>query len=266
MKTSTLKKIIYSVISILLLILVWEIVVITKNEPSIFPHLQTIFISLVKIFSTSNCLILFYTLLRVVLSVLISFIIAIIIGFLYIWKKETFYFFKPAVSFMRSTPQVILSIFLFVLFDDLAPYIVTVFVILPVSVQGILTAIDNIDPVLEDDLKLINCNLLKKLIYVYIPLIKDHMLMVFIQIFGLGFKVMIMGEYISYTTNSIGEYLYDIKGIDMPELIAWGILCGIIVLLIELLVNLIVNKINKKPEEIEEIETINNTIDSKSKE
>mgnify|MGYP003300340989 CR=1 FL=1 len=154
---------------------------------------------------------------------------------------------------MRSTPQVILSIFLFILFDRIAPYIITLLVILPVATQGILTSIDNIDPVLIDDLKLIDCNLFKKLIYAYIPLIKDYLLMVFIQIFGLGFKVMIMGEYISHTTNSIGDYLYDVKGTDLPELIAWGILTAIIVIIVETIVNILVKKINTQPK-VEEIE------------
>ena len=70
--------------------------------------------------------------------------------------------------------------------------------------------------------------------------------MVFIQIFGLGFKVMIMGEYISYTKNSIGGYLYGIKGIDLPELIAWGILVTIIVILVEMLVKYVMKYINNK--------------------
>lgn len=256
MKTSTHKKIIYSSISILLLILAWELLAFSKNEPTIFPHVTGIFEALIRIFNKSNFVILLSTLLRVIISVVFSFIVSIVIGFLYIWKKESFYFFKPIISIMRSTPQVILSIFLFILFDDIAPYIITILVILPVATEGILTAIDNIDPVLDDDLRLIDCNLIKKLVYVYIPLIKDYLLMVFVQIFGLGFKVMIMGEYISYTKNSIGNHLYGVKGTDMPELIAWGVIAAIVVIIVEALVNLIVNKINSKPKVEENLDVV----------
>lgn len=250
--TSTLKKIIYSSVAIILLIGIWETYAIYKDEPTVFPHIHQLFESFIKLFNAKNSKLILYTLTRVIVSVALSFVSAIIIGFLYIWKKETFYFFKPIITIMRSTPQVILSIFLFILFDKIAAYIITFLVIMPVATQGILTAIDNIDPVITDDLKLIDCSLLKKLIYAYIPLIKDYLLMVFIQIFGLGVKVMIMGEFISYTKNSIGNHLYAVKGTDFSELIAWGILSAIIVIIVETIVNLLVKKINTPPKEIKE--------------
>lgn len=248
MKTSTHKKIIYSIITILLIIAIWEIVAFVKNEPTIFPHITGIVSSLINIFLKANLNILLMTFLRVVISILISFVLSLIVGILYINSKDTIYFFKPIISFMRSTPQVVLSIFLFILFDKIAPFLITILVIFPIATEGIITSIDNIDPVLQDDLKMIKGSFFKKIFYAYIPLIKDYLLMVFIQIFGLGFKVMIMGEYISYTKNSIGGYLYGIKGIDLPELIAWGILVTVIVILVETLVKYIMKYINNKKE------------------
>lgn len=260
MKTSTLKKIVYSAITILLIIIAWEIVAFVKNEPTIFPHITGIFKSLINIFSSTNITILLMTFLRVVISIIISFVLSLLVGILYIYSKDTIYFFKPIISFMRSTPQVVLSIFLFILFDKIAPFLITILVIFPIATEGIITSIDNIDPVLKDDLKMIKGAFFKKIFYAYIPLIKDYLLMVFIQIFGLGFKVMIMGEYISYTKNSIGGYLYGIKGIDLPELIAWGILVTIIVIVIEYIVKFILKKIDIKNEKLKstKIEEPNN--------
>ena len=72
-----------------------------------------------------------------------------------------------------------------------------------------------------------------------------------VQALGMSFKVLIMGEYICQTKNSVGKIISITKsgvGYDdgMSELIAWGILLVIIVVLIENIIKLIVKKINKE--------------------
>lgn len=255
MRISTLKKLLYSFITIILLIIVWELYSTYRNEPSIFPHTIQIIKSFLKLFNLDNLKTLGMTLLRITISVFVAFIVSLIVGLLYIWKKDTIYFFKPIISMMKTIPLAIISIFLWLIFNgSIAPYIITTLIIIPLSIEGVITSIDGIDKVLIEDLKMINTNMFKSLIYVYIPLIKDYLLMVFLQIFGLGLKVMVMGEYICQTKNSVGKILSVVKsGVGyedaMSELVAWGILLVLIVVIIEILIKLIVKKIkndNKK--------------------
>ena len=149
---------------------------------------------------------------------------------------------------MRAIPLAIISVFLFILLNEkTAPIVITILVVLPLATEGILTSIDGIDQNIIDDLKLINTNVLKSLLYVYIPLIKQYLLMVFIQTFGLGLKVMIMGEFICYTKNSIGKELSILKSaFDLSNLIAWGILIVLIVAFVEVLSKIIINKEHQK--------------------
>lgn len=244
MKTSTLKKIIFSSLTCIILILLWEILAQTKNEPMLFPDLGEISKTLFNLFNLRTLKIGSYTLIRIIISVISSSIIAILIGLLYIWKKETYAFFSPIITMMRSIPLIIISIFLVILFSDkISPLIITTLVILPISTQGIITAIDNIDPVLKDDLKLLNISPVKSLIYIYIPLIKEYILMIFIQTFGLGVKVMIMGEFFAYVDIGVGKTLSSIKsGYAMNELIAWGILIVLFVGIIEILTKYLVSR------------------------
>lgn len=255
MRISTLKKLLYSFITIILLIIIWELYSTYRNEPSIFPHTTQIIKSFFKLFNLDNLKTLGITLLRITISVLVAFIVSLIVGLLYIWKKDTIYFFKPIISMMKTIPLAIISIFLWLIFNgNIAPYIITTLIIIPLSIEGVITSIDGIDKVLIEDLKMINTNMFKSLIYVYIPLIKNYLLMVFLQIFGLGLKVMVMGEYICQTKNSVGKILSVVKsGVGyedaMSELVAWGILLVLIVVIIEILIKLIVKKIqnqNKK--------------------
>ncbi len=244
---SKYKKIIYPILTILLLLLIWEFIAISKNEPMVFPRINSIIKSFFNLFTKENLKLILLTLVRIMVSVLISFLIALIIGFLYIWKKSSYLFFRPIISLMRSVPLAVISIFLFILLNSqLAPFFITILVILPIAIEGIITSLDNIDQNLLDDLKLINTNIFKSIFYVYIPLIKKYLLMVFIQIFGLGLKVMIMGEFICYTKNSIGKELSIIKSaFDLSNLIAWGILIVIIVSIFESLSKIIINNEKK---------------------
>ena len=255
MKTSTLKKIIFSSITCLLLLIVWEVLATIKNEPMIFPHLSDIGVTFIKLMNIKTLKIVSFTLSRVVISVVISSVISLIIGMLYIWKKETYSFFSPIITSMRSIPFIIISIFLVILFSEaISPLIITILVILPISVEGIITSINNIDPVLKDDLRMMNITPLKSMFLIYIPLIKEYILMIFIQAFGLGVKVMIMGEFFAYTKVGIGRTLSAIKsGYLMDELIAWAILIVLIVGIVELLTKYLVKKQNLKITKVKEV-------------
>lgn len=243
-KIKSVKKYLYPIITIIILLVAWEILSITKNEPKVFPGIGKICIAFFHLFTKNNLSIISLTILRIVISVLITFIVTFIISLLYLWKKETYYFFKPIIDSMRSIPLAVISVFLFILLTgNLAPYFITILVILPVVVEGVITGIDNIDQNLLDDLKLINTSFFKSIFYVYIPLIKNYLLMTFVQAFGLGLKVMIMGEFICYTKNSVGKELSIIKSaFEMSELLAWGILIVITVVVIEYISKLIINK------------------------
>ena len=245
MKIST-HKIIYTLISLIVILLAWEILVFIKNEPSIFPHITDIYKSIINKINKETFIIIGNTLLRTIISVVIVIVISFIISFLYILNKNTLSFFTPFISIMRSTPLAVLSIFIFLLLDKIAPYVITILVILPVAIEGITTAIANIDKNLLDDAKLNSPSIFKTIIYVHIPLIKNYLIMVFVQIFGLGIKVMVMGEFICYTKNSIGKELSVLKYInELPDLISGGIIIVLLVAIIEFIIKKIIQRQQK---------------------
>ena len=80
-------------------------------------------------------------------------------------------------------------------------------------------------------------NIFIKIIKIYLPIIFPFIVMTFIQTLGMSFKVMIMGEYLCQTKDSIGKTLYAVKyDLAMDTLIAYGILIVIIVVILELIV------------------------------
>ena len=243
MKASTSKnKIInYSltISSILLIILIWTIISISYQNEMIFPDISQILKAFVNIFKyTPNITSILLTFLRVILTVIICFIISILIVGLYILLPNSIHFFKPLIQIMRSTPLAVISIFIFILMGDkIGPFIITILMSLPITIEGLTTSIDEINKDVIDELKTLKGSTIKKITNIYIPIILPFIIMTLIQTLGMSFKVMIMGEYICQTDNSIGKILYGIKSnLEMDSLIAYGILIVLIVSILELII------------------------------
>lgn len=238
MQKSKVEKSILYLVGILSIVILWDIVAEVKDNTYIYPTLDLIATRLLEIVSTkAGIYILFLDVVRILISVSVSFVIGLALTILYIKFPASFSFFKIYLEYFKSVPIIVLSIFIWLIVPGkIAPGIITCFVAIPVVTYGLISAVDQMDKVLLDDLKMLEVNFIKKLIYVYIPYLSPYFIMIFLQSFGLAFKVMITSEYICQTQNSIGQVLYDAKSnLDMDVLIAWSIVIVVIVVIIELL-------------------------------
>lgn len=214
----------------------WILISTYYDNDLIFPSFNQIFKAFINIFKDSESLkALGYTILRVIISVIICFLIAFMIIIIYIICPNSISFFKPLIQIMRSTPLAILSIFIFIIIGDkLGPYLITILMSLPVTFEGLFVAINEIDKDIIDEVSTLEGSKMMKISKIYIPIISPYIMMTLIQTLGMSFKVMIMGEYICQTKNSIGKILYSVKSLlEMDYLIAYGIIIIAIVSLIE---------------------------------
>ena len=238
MKNSTsVSKIINIIIGIGLLILFWVILSYT-NDNFVFPKIEAIFNAFIDIISNKVIL------LNSLFSILIYLIISFIISFIYMIKKDSIYLFKPLIIILKSSPLAIISVYLWIsLGANKAPYIITLLMVLPVIIEGFISSLNNIDLMYINQLKTENVSYIKKFFKIYIPLISPYIFMSILQSFGLGIKVMLMGEYICQSNSSLGEIIYNYKqNLDFTHLLALLLLIVIIVCVIELLINLISKK------------------------
>lgn len=248
MKNSTsIFKILNTVIGIILILLFWIILSYT-NDNFVFPKIETIFSSFINIITNKTIIInSLFSLLRVIIVILISLIISLIISFIYMLKKDSIYLFKPLIIILKSSPLAIISVYLWISVGaNKAPYIITLLMILPVIIEGFISSLNNIDIMYINQLKTEDVSYVKKFFKIYIPLIMPYIFMTILQSFGLGIKVMLMGEYICQSNSSLGEIIYNYKqNLDFPHLLALLLLIVIIVSLIELMINLISKKLIK---------------------
>lgn len=245
-KNRQLINIFASTFTIFILFIGWILLSNIKNNQLIYPSIGQILEEITNIFYPEPIAKFGASLYRLVVSILVSFIISIIILLFYLIKKWTFGFFSPIIKIMRSVPFVSFSIFVILIFgNEYSPYIITTLVTIPLIVEGLKSGLDQINRNLTDDLALLDVGFFKKIYFVYLPILFPTIITLILQTFGLGFKVMIMGEYFSQTPNSIGKELYSAKSnLDMDILIAWTVMIVVITGLVEFCVNRFKNKYN----------------------
>lgn len=241
---STIKKYSLGIISFVSIFLLWQIVVVIKNDSFIFPSVFEILKSSFNIIiSKTDLLILSNTLFKLIIVIVISLLLSCVVAFIYIIFPSSIYFFRPIINILKAAPFAVISIYIFYAFyeaKEIAPGIVTFLVVLPLSFEGLIGAIDNIDRNLTDDLKMLEINTFKKFVHVYIPICVPFIVTTLLQSFGLGLKVMIMSEFMSQVDGTVGGALFNIKyNYDYAYLLGWLVIIITIVSIIDMLIRII---------------------------
>lgn len=241
-----MKRVWLSITSIFFIFLVWIIIEAVVNHPILAPSIKDIVMALGKILgSKSDNLSILFSFLRVVIVLVICFISGILMAFLAYKIPNVEIFLHPLVSIIRALPTVCIVVILSAIFGLWwSPYIITFMLLFPLSYQGALGSLKNIDIRYIYLYRLDSSNILRGVFRVYLPLIKANLLTTFVQCAGLSIKVMIMSEYLVQSTNSIGGLLYFAKvNLDYAKVIAITVILIILSLLVEFIPYLI-NKIN----------------------
>ena len=140
---------------------------------------------------------------------------------------------------MKAIPFIIISVYLWIIFFNnriMAVYILCFLVIYPIILEGLIAAIDNIDKEIKDELAMLPKGPILKFTKVYFPLFMPYVTMTILQSFGLGIKVMIMGEYLFSIENTLGNSLIYYRDGNYDLILAWLILIIILVCLIDFLI------------------------------
>ena len=179
MKRSIIQsKYIFSLTTIIIFVFIWIFLSSNANNSYAFPSLKVIFESFKRLIVEYHFVVL-KTILKIVISVSIGVVISLGIVVIYILKKDLIGFFTPILEFLHVVPIIGISLYLFLIFDNLSmpPYVITIMVVIPIIVNALTTAYDNIDKTIEDALKLEQIKFHHKLFKVYIPLIMPYFLM-----------------------------------------------------------------------------------------
>ncbi len=242
------KKIIIYLISIICIILGLYLIFFIIDNDIIFPSPYNILIALINLLKEQKTyIILGYSFLRLIISLLLSFLIGGTLGIL-AGKFNSFrVFIKPFMTILRSVPLASIIVIIIVILDfNKSPYVITLIMLIPIIYEAFLNGILNLDKDLMDVWKLESNMNEKVLINIIFPLAKPFITTAFIQSVGLGIKVLIMAEFICNTNNSIGKALVNSANyLEYDNVFAWTILAILFVIIIENIPKLI-NYIEKR--------------------
>jgi NitT/TauT family transport system permease protein len=222
--------------SIFLIFLIWIIFYNAIDHQIIMPSIQSTFFALFHLVTEKDSLlIILNSFSRLFIAITFSAFFAIFLGILSGLHKHFSLFLKPYITILRTIPIISIVLILYVLVSNQnISLIITFLMVFPIIYQGVESGILSIHKDLIDVYHLEKNNFFLSIKYLYLPSIKHHIITSFLQSFGLGIKVLIMAEYLTQRTNSIGNSLFLARTYLRYDFVfAWTILLILLSLLIE---------------------------------
>lgn len=238
MKKYSWKSKVYTTLSCIFFIGLWQISAMYINNEIYIPKIQSVFRSLVDIISGENFINNIYnSFLRTVLSYTIALVLGVILGVLSMMYPLFEILLKPLNSLIRTIPTLVLVVLSLIWFNkDLTPFVVGFAVIFPVLYEGIKNCIKDIDYRIIEMTEIYEVSFKDVVKSIYIPNIKFYLLNIFISTFSLTFKVVIAGEVHGQPKYGIGTMVQVEKvNFNTPGIFAWIVIIMIISVILEVI-------------------------------
>ncbi len=235
-----MRKILIGCLSIIIIISVWQIFAMQINNSFILPKPLAVFetfLELVKNISTYE--IIFLTLFRLFVAFISSLVLAVILGLLAGNYKIVDEFLWPVVSALRTLPVASIIIIIIILIGrNISLYIITFLMIFPIIYEATKQGVLNIDKNLKNAIALETHNRFIIITKLHLPLAFPYIKTAILQSVGLGFKVIVMAEFIAQTAKGIGRSLLNGSiSINYELVFAWTLIIIFIVVVFEFGIN-----------------------------
>ncbi len=240
-----MKKFLLYFASILSIALLWQFRAFQIQNPLIFPYLSEIGNELLTLLITPNTyVIIFRSLMRLMIAFFIGSLTGIILGLIGGASQNFNHFMTPIVSGLRSLPVAsLIVIFLMLYGANMAIYIIVFLMIFPIVYEASKRGVLSVDYGIKQALRLEPLGRFKRMVYMHLPLALPNIKSGAIQSLGLGFKVLVMAEFIGQAQTSIGRMIYIGRiNLNYSLIIAWTIIIVGLVLLMEIMVQKIEEK------------------------
>ena len=240
-----LSNLILSLLSIALVIVLWSVTaLIVKNEyvvPSVWQTLKETF----SLFGESAFYVgLGMTLLRTILAVAISFILALFLALLTQLFPVAKKLISPIISIIRIVPTMaVLLIILLWSNPTVAPVIVAVLVMFPMIYSQFITAFSSIDKGVIDATKVFNLTKRQKVFKVFLPQVAEPIVSQIGSNLSFCIKLTVSAEVMAYTFRSIGGLMSTANAyFQISRLMALTLVAVALGIIIEVLFNFIADK------------------------
>ncbi len=223
-------------LSILLLLLMWQLAATFIGYPALFPPLPDLLFNTVRLFLQDD----FYaaigaTIGRGMTGFLISFVAAfvgaLLAAFSAFWKE----FFHPILVVIRSIPVISIVLIALLWFSpNQLPVFIALLTMWPVLYQNILNGLESTDVRLVEMAHVFGKSKLQILQHIYLPSAKNLIFSGISTAMGFGWRAVIIGEVLSQPFRGIGTGMKAAQAyINISDLIAWTVVAILISSLFE---------------------------------
>ena len=236
-----MRKTILGFVTLLIITIFWYLNALRVNNAYLFPYPLDIIRTLWNLLITPNTYaILFFSFRRLLISIVLASTLAIILGLFAGIKGWFADLLNPIVTALRTLPVASIIVVILILYGQfLSLYIITFLMLFPIIYEATKQGVLNIESSLIEALELEQRRPIIEVLYIYLPLSTSYIKTGFLQSIGLGFKVLVMAEFIAQSPMSIGRALYLGRiNIQYDVVFAWTIIIIILVTFIEYWVNL----------------------------
>ncbi|NLW22840.1 MAG: ABC transporter permease subunit [Tissierellia bacterium] len=227
MKKYILKDRSLSIISNILIILVWVLLSRLVDNEVIFPSIRSTITSLVEIIKDPKFFdMIRYSILRSLVGYLFSLFLAILMGILSSISKFLLNLMAPIINFLRSVPTMAIIILALIwLNNEYAPIFIGFIMVFPILYETVLESIINVDKNIIDMANLYRVDKIYIIKDIYIPNILINLSLVSTSTLGINLKMVIAGEALSQPKYGIGSHLQLQKiYLNTPGVFAWIII------------------------------------------
>jgi len=239
MKAFITKKRILTVASIVLMLVIWKVLALAFNTPSIIPHPETTFLAVLKIFAEPGFLaVAGSTVLRGVTGFVISGILGILTGILAGVSPGFNTFITPMLVSVRSIPVISLILLALIWFNAGAvPVFIAFLTMFPFICTNVSDGIRSVDPGLVEMARFYRVDKGRILTGVYIPAVIPFIISGASSAMGIGWRAIIIGEVLSQPQYGIGTRLQTAQSfLNVEAVIAWTLIAVVISFIFEKLI------------------------------
>ena len=238
------KSKLYTLISCLFFIGLWQLVAVITNNDIYIPRIQQVIEAIKIIFMEPDFLkVILSSFYRTIFSYILALVFSMILGVLGAVYPFFQYLIQPINSFAKTIPTMVLVVLLLVWFDkDITPFAVGFAIIFPILYEGVRNGLMQIDKKIIDMTKIYEVSIKDKIKKIYFPVMKFYFMSIFVSTLSLTFKVVITGEVYGQPKFGIGSQIQLEKvNFNVSGIFAWIVIIVFISLFLE-----IINKLLKK--------------------
>ena len=236
MKSNAVRRVLLRALVFAFWILVWYLASFLVDSVLLLPTPHETALELFSLFGRLDFYkVIFFTLLRVLLGLVIGVASGITLAFICHKVEIAKSFISPIISVIRATPVASFIVLLWVLVSGSALAVIVAFLmVMPIVWQNTLDGFDSIPRELVEVAEIYEFSFKKKFTVLMLPVLSGYVFPAVITAVGLAWKSEIAAEIIAYTKNSIGMHINNAKSLLLtPTVFAWTVLVIVMSLLLE---------------------------------